>query len=241
MSCEAALAALGHMNRCELTDAGARIATHCLYPSFEPVYVFVAKLGDGFHVHDGEGAYLSAWAHGRDESLIRREIKAEASRFRLHVSNRSLAVSVTSTEWLASGILAVANASAFAARSAIAKLNLAAEEALFAKIEHSLSRLSNGRLHKEVEIKGKSGGTRRFDFAILGGLKGDIYINGVSPHHGSVAAKFVAFADTEVESTNKLAVFDRQLNTDDAALLQQVSTVVPLKSVLIGAERALSG
>ncbi len=241
MSCEAIRAALAHLDRCEETTAGSRFPTHCMYPSFETVHVFVAKLGDGYHVHDGDGAYQAAWAHGRDEALIRRELRSEAARFRLELADRSLSISVRSADWLGSAILAVANASAFAARSAVSKLNAAAEEALFDKIERSLSRLGNGKLHSKVEIKGRSGGVRHFDFAIFGSGSGDIFINGVSPHHGSIAAKFVAFADAPADNSNKLAVYDRPLSTDDVSLLQQVATVLPLKSAALGAERVMLG
>ena len=53
------------------TDEGARLETHCLYPSFDPVHAFIAKVGDGYKVHDGAGAFRSAWDHGRDVGLIR--------------------------------------------------------------------------------------------------------------------------------------------------------------------------
>ena len=38
------------------TDEGVRLETHCLYPSFDPVIIYVAKVGDGYKVSDGAGA-----------------------------------------------------------------------------------------------------------------------------------------------------------------------------------------
>jgi hypothetical protein len=67
-----------------------------------------------------------------------------------------------------------------------------------------------------------------------------LLINGVSPHRNSIAAKYVTFADTEADKGHKFAVHDRELHNDDVVLLQQVASVVPLRSLLAGAKRALS-
>jgi hypothetical protein len=115
-------AALSGLVVCEETTSGARLATHCLYPSFEAVRVFVAKFGDGYKVHDDGGAYREAWLHGRDDALISRIIKSEASRCRLAVSGASMVADVPSAEWLASAILTVSNASASAARKAVERI-----------------------------------------------------------------------------------------------------------------------
>ena len=58
----------GRFLLCEETPEGARVATHCLYPSFESVRVFVARLSDGFNVHDGSGAITR---RGFMEEMIR--------------------------------------------------------------------------------------------------------------------------------------------------------------------------
>lgn len=54
MSCNAIRTAMENFSDCEPTLNGARIATHCLYPSFESVHVYVVKEGDAFTVHDGK-------------------------------------------------------------------------------------------------------------------------------------------------------------------------------------------
>lgn len=104
---------------CEQTPEGARIATHCLYPSFESVRVFVAKIGDGYTVHDGAGAYNTAWLHGRDDELLNKCLTDASGRFNVFVSGKALAVRANSLDWLTSAILTVSNASSYAAHSAV--------------------------------------------------------------------------------------------------------------------------
>jgi hypothetical protein len=101
MVCDEIRAALGgRFDRCEETSSGSRIATHCLYPSFTPVSVFVAKIGDGYRVHDGAGAYESAWLHGRDDALIARVLRDECLRFRLDFEDNVIGADVNSNECL---------------------------------------------------------------------------------------------------------------------------------------------
>src|SRR5262249_37529349 len=151
----------------EQTEHGARIATHCLYPSFENVRVFAAKIGDGFSVHDGAGAYNIAWLHGRDEELIGKSINQAAERFHIFVAGKALVARIDSVDWLANAILAVANASSFAAQDAVDKIVAAQEEALVDKIGKTLSEFfPSHHLSKNVNVKGISGGTRHFDFIL---------------------------------------------------------------------------
>jgi len=241
MSCEEIRAALSMFDTCEETPDGARIATHCLYPSFESVRIYVAKTGDSFRVHDGGGAHDAAWLHGRDEGAISRALIKECSRFRLALSGETLVASGISREWLGSAILSVANASASAANTAVAKMIAAAEEMLVDRIQKALSdTFGVGGFKRSVEVKGKSGGARHFDFAVRGANDNDLLINGVSPHHSSISAKYVAFADAEGDQLHKFAVFDRRLETDDTALLQQVASIVPIGSLSRGAKRVLA-
>src|SRR5215216_4419817 len=107
MSCDDIRLALSEFDACEETPNGSRVTTHCLYPSFEPVRIFVAKVGDGFKIHDGGGAFMSAWSHGRDESLISRALQSECNRFHLALDDDRLVAEVPSKDWLLSAILGV--------------------------------------------------------------------------------------------------------------------------------------
>jgi hypothetical protein len=120
MPCAEVSVALSTFSACEETPEGARVPTHCLYPSFETVFVYVARVGDGFHVHDGRGAYESARLHGRDASVSANAVAHEAKHFHLqYADDHAIIANVVSAEWLESAILSVANASALAARRAL--------------------------------------------------------------------------------------------------------------------------
>lgn len=230
---------MADFSACEQTPEGARIVTHCLYPSFENVRVFVAKVGDGFNIHDGAGAYNTAWLHGREPELIGKSLHQFAERFRLHVAGKALVGRTKSIDWLTSAILSVANASSLAAHDAVEKILAAQEEALIDKIGTALSEVIPFRnLSKNVDVKGISGGRRHFDYIIGKESARPIFVNSVTPRRNSIAAKYVSFADTESERRLKLAVHERELETGDIALLQQVASVVPLASLAAGAKRS---
>jgi hypothetical protein len=237
MTCDDIKKAMADFEACEQTPEGSRIATHCLYPSFENVRVFVAKVGDGYTVHDGAGAYNTAWLHGRDAELISKSISDAAERFHIYVSGKALAARVNSIDWLTSGILSVANASSSAAHDAVDKIVAAQEEALIDRIGKTLAEtVSTREVSKNVDIKGISGGKRHFDFILRRESPQPIFINSVTPRRNSIAAKYVSFADTAAETRFKFAVHDRELETGDTALLQ---SVVPLASLVAGTRRPL--
>jgi hypothetical protein len=238
MACDDIHKALVDFSLCEETTEGARIATHCLYPSFESVRVFVARISDGFNVHDGSGAYNAAWLHGRDDPMIINSIKTVVANFRLELFGKSIIARAKSIDWLPSAIVSVANASSLAAHDAVAKITAAAEEALVDRIDRKLSGAFGPKGYdKDVEILGVSGGMRHFDFVVGRRSPAPLFINGVLPHKISIASKYVSFADTEADKRHKFAVHDRELDNDDTLLLQQVASVVPFLSLAGGAQR----
>jgi hypothetical protein len=238
MTCEDIRKALADFALCEQTPEGARIAMHCLYPSYENVRVFVAKVGDGFTVHDGAGAYNSAWLHGRDPELIGKSLEETASKFHIYVSGKALVARVETIDWLTSAMLSVANASSLAAHDAVDKIVAAQEEALIDRIGRSLSEfLPPNSVSKNVNVKGLSGGIRHFDFVLNRESPAPTYVNSVTPHRNSIAAKYVSFSDTEGPRSSKLAVHEKDLETGDVALLQQVADVVPFLSLRAGTHR----
>ncbi|MER9395382.1 MULTISPECIES: DUF1829 domain-containing protein [unclassified Mesorhizobium] len=228
------------------TEEGIRVPTHCLYPSFEPVDVFVSKKRDGFEVHDSGNAYRSAWAHGRDPRLIANVMEEQAARFNLTERGNVLVARVSDKEWLTAAILAVANASAATANAAVAKFVAAAETSLKERIGRILEKTVPKDMPTEerFSLRGKSGKQHVFDFAVVRRDAAPILlIDAVAPHHNSIAAKYVAFSDVKAalnEPNERFAVFDRALEHDDAALMEQVADLVPLASFAQGTQRALS-
>jgi hypothetical protein len=234
MICADITAAMGTGELCEETEEGARVFTHCLYPSFDPVAVHVVKLGDGYRISDGGGASRSAWIHGRENPLSKYVLEREAVRYRLKVSGPALVADVPSIEWLRSGILAVANASAAVAHTAVGKLAAAVESDLKEKIHDTLKRFAaDAAIGTDVEIVGNSGDNRHFDYGVRDAANDNwILMNAVAPHHSSVAAKYVAFADTkDIPNLFGLGVYERRLERGDVSLLMQVTDLVPITSL----------
>jgi hypothetical protein len=233
MACDDVMAALAEFSVCLETQDGSRVTTHCLYPSFDPVNVFVSRFGEGFQVHDGGGAHRSAWIHGRDDYIAGKALKRWASRYKLTVTDdHALHCVVQNVSWLTSAILGVANASAGAANEVVEHIAVAAETALKTRIYDVLSEVTpKDKLHRDYEIRGASGKLHAFDFAIAKDSNVSL-LDAVAPHHVSVSAKYVAFADAGGHTgPSKYAVYDRELDVGDTALLQQVADLLPFSAV----------
>ncbi|MFN7389255.1 hypothetical protein [Brevundimonas sp.] len=240
MTCDDILALLSKGNVCELTSSGLRVTTHCLYPSFDPVEVFVTPFGEGFIVNDGGGASASAWDHGR-EGMDRCLAKASA-RFGVLAKGGVIEARASSADWLKAAILGVANASAAAAEAALERTVVVAERAMADRIFEALAHVvPKASIAREFEHRGSSGKNWRYDFGVSAN-DNLLLVNAVAPHHASISAKYVAFADTpdDEEDVRKLAVYSKKLETADATLITQVATLVPVGSVERGVRRVLS-
>ncbi|MFH5926151.1 hypothetical protein [Roseomonas xinghualingensis] len=243
MLCDKVAAALTEFAKCEQTHEGARIPTHCLYPSFEPVNVFVVGYGDGFKVHDGGGAVRSAWDHGRDSSSAYALLRQHASMHQLHAVGDSLVAEVEDQSWLTSAILAVANASASVAYAALDRAAAKTADNLKDKVEAILLKAApRNSITKSFEVKGKSRKQYEFDFGVRHRDNGWILVDAISPHHASISSKYVAFSDTkeaDIAIFGRMAVFQYELDQSDAALMQQVADLVPLMALQDGILREL--
>lgn len=238
-TCNDIMAALSRGNVCEQTTSGWRVTTHCLYPSFDRVDVFVTPFGDGFIVTDGGGAAAAAWEHGHDG--IERCLTHAGIKFGVTAKAGVIEARADSIDWLRAAILGVANASASAAEAALNRVIAAAESVLSDKIFTALAQvLPRESISKDFEHRGASGKNWHYDF---GAVANDnlLLVNAVSAHHASISAKYVAFADTsEADATvKKMAVYTRKLETADAALITQVAMLVPDTAVERGARKAL--
>lgn len=242
MICEDIRAAMAADATCEETEAGAVVTTHCLYPSFERVRVYVSRFGDGYRVSDAGGAARCAWDHGRDTKLSTRLLGREAARYSLTVSDHALVAEASSHDWLYAAILAVANASAAVAHTAVGKSSAASEAVLRDKIFTHLTHVfSPKEIGSDFEVAGKSGDLRHFDYGVRASNDNLLLLSAVAPHHSSIYAKYVAFADTSDLGPNvsRFAVYDRALDRGDASLLLQVAELVPIASLEPGARRAV--
>lgn len=244
MRCEQLKKLLTGFPQCVETEQGTRFTTQCLYPSFDPVEIFVVKYGDGYRVHDGGGAARSAYDHGRDVALAHRMLERFAASYHLQVIENSLIAEAKDEEWLLPAILAVANASSSAAHATVERVVIASEaflkERIFGVLVETVPQKS---IAKEYEVRGKSGKIHSFDFAVHRVSDGWLLLSAVAPHHVSIAAKYVSFADTgEMTDTvrGRMAVVDKPLEQEDVSLLQQVADIVPFTSLREGVKREMA-
>jgi hypothetical protein len=175
---------------------------------------------------------------------IRKVLARQAEKFRVAVVEDALVADAASAEWLTSAILAVANASAAAAHAVIERVVSATERMLKEKILTVLqTTVAQSKILTEYAAPGQSGKIHRFDFAVIeppdqaGNL---LLINAVAPHHISVSAKYVSFADVVHRTDGRIdrfAVHDKPLDPSDVSLLQQVADIVPVKSLHEGVIR----
>ena len=229
MACDKIKEALKRYSECEETKNGSRINTHCLYPSFESVPVFVIGHGSGYIVHDGATAVGVAWAHGRDKDVIRKATSKAAQQYGVEVKSGQISVKIDSLEWLESAVLAVSNASAMAAHVAVEKYVRVTEKHLNDVIRDQIERfIPKKNVLAEYEVSGQSGKKYRFDFAVTLPDRSIVPVEGVVAHANSVSHKFVVFSDTlEKTGRNGFAAHEGDLSNADQALLAQVSTLVP--------------
>lgn len=211
---------------CKETENGARIRTTCVFPSFEPVFVYVAKLGDGFVVHDAGETLASILAHGQEGDAAKRVIRSECKRYDVAFGERRLSLKIDALEWLETAIVAVANTAAAAARTAVKDNNKKAERDL-ADIIFSLlePKLAKGSISKGFSYLGESGRRYKFDLAIQRKDRLTL-IETVTPHAISVNSKYVALADVPTEErVQKIVAHNNDLSQEDILLLQNVATV----------------
>ena len=200
MSCKHIKKALEILPGCVKTESGSRFTTHCLYPSFESVCVYVVRFGDGFNVHDDGGAVRSVWDHTGEMSIVKQTITHQAALYGLKAIENKIVAGVPSADWLFAGIVSVANASAAAAYEAIGSEHAATvrENDLKEKIYSVLTEtVPATKIAKDYPLTGNSGKRHRFDFAVQRPSDGWLLMDAISPHHMSVATKFLAFSDVQ--------------------------------------------
>ena len=167
----------------------------------------------------------------------------EATRFRLKLENEVFVAEAVSEDWLPNAILSVANAASQSAYNAVDHIVAATEADLAERIYMALRKVySESAITREYSLDGNSGKSHRFDYAIGDVDKRILLIDAVSPHHSSIAHKYTAFSDVKAalgSSMMGFAVFDKTLESDDAALMRQVADLVPIASVSEGAKRVL--
>jgi hypothetical protein len=224
--CEKIFERVPSLLQCVETDNGVRIRTTCLYPSFEPIFMYVVKLGDGYVVHDAGETLSVILAHGQTHKLAKKHINAECKKFGLKAAHRRISVTINAIEWLETAIVSVANAATAASHSAVRDIKNKEESNLAdAILDIIRDRLPKGSVIKEYSQQGVSGRTYNFDIGVSLGDRLTL-IDTVVPHKASVNSKYVAFSDLPMdEGLQKVVAHNNDLQPEDVLLLQNVATL----------------
>jgi len=232
LDCSAIDQVMGKYEGCDHTDDGLRVRTHCLYPSFEQVEVFVVRHGEGFIVHDGAGAAGAAWLHGAEAKALARSLKTAAASFGCSVKDHTIKTIAPSDEWLWAAVASVANAASDAARASVGRIRQTEEENLIRKTKAILdSARWRPETRLDAQYPGQSGKIHTFDLMIEH-EKQTALMDAVVSHPNSIAAKYLAFSDTESRpGLYKYALYDNNLAPEDKALLSNVSDLVAFNAI----------
>lgn len=241
MNCDQLRAILDDRSKCQHTDIGTKFTTHCLYPSFERVDVFISPMGDAYRVTDGGGAMRSVLQHGKDMSVMGGVLQKAAKAHMVDQIEGMLLCKPPSQEWLYSAILAVANASAMAANLGLDAVVAADENELKQRIFETLtSVIPPANVARQYEFRGDSGNLWKLDFAVV--REKILLVKAVSPHRNSVNANYATFSDIgDAPNLVRYSVFDRSLKSEDRSLIGRVAQLVPFASVAAGAALTMKG
>lgn len=233
---------INRLDSCVEGSDGNVFKTHCLYPSFSPVFVTISVWGDGFRVSDGGGASQSVIRQGLDARTLTSALKAAKTKYHLIENDGVLFLKIDSGDWLENAILAVANASAMAASLAYAHVEQKTSKDMVPEIIAALSEFAPlSQIATDYQVLGHSGKGRKFDVAVIG--PHNLLFKAVSPYAGSVNSAYVAFSDALRDDSPMAAtstgyvVFREKLSSEDATLLSDVAILAPVASIGPAAKR----
>ena len=118
MSIELFLNAIGKLQHVEQTDNGLLVKTHCMYPSLERVIVVVNSRGTGDFVIS-DGGKVSEEFHHLGEEMLTKVLGCACEVFGVGRRSGALFSEANHADDIATKVLFVANASAFAAFTAL--------------------------------------------------------------------------------------------------------------------------
>ncbi|GGD44003.1 hypothetical protein GCM10011358_29690 [Sinisalibacter lacisalsi] len=137
-----------------------------------------------------------------------------------------------SGDWLWSAVASVANAAADAARAAVGRVGATRESNLIGRTKAILDKAQwKPKTSRDFKYPGKSGKIHTFDLSIESDHKLAL-VDAVVAHPGSIAAKYLAFSDTESRpGLFKYALYENELAPEDKALLSNVADLISYKAI----------
>ena len=231
--CDSIFASTSSLREYKETEHGVRIRTTCVFPSFEPVFVYVVKLGSGFVVHDAGETMAVILTHGQGGNAASRSIRIECKRYDLAFEKGMISFKVDNDKWLESAIVAVSSSAASAARVAIRDSKANSERELVDVIFSMLEpKFDKGSILKKYSYSGKSGRHYQFDLAVKRKEQLTL-IETVTAHANSINSKYVAMADVSSDfGVTKIVAHNDDLSNEDIILLQDVAIVARQDGVM---------
>ena len=239
MKCDLIVAALTDL-QCEETADGARILTHCLYPNFEQVAVYVQTHLDGYLVHDGGAGYDIAFDEGHNSTTMKGLMREFSALYGADTDDHRIFARALSPAWLPNAVMSVANASASAATALVTgTTDDRVEDREFREKTYLTLRdaFKEENVPRRVRRRGRTGKLHRFAFGVT--HKGAIaLVDTVVPNAISVAARFTSFSAVGGRKEyGAFLAYKRLLANEDSALLAEVADVVPLEALVASIER----
>jgi hypothetical protein len=183
--CDEIHASMTEGEYCEDFGSGVRFVTHVMYPSFEQVEVVISRYGSGFVVTDDGGAVHTAHLHGRDD--ISQVLEKQSHRFGVTCRDGVVTAKINGHEDLKAAILAVANASASAAHTALEKVSLSVDKRTREAVFQALGAVVGAKnITRNFKRSGVSGKNYKYDFMAAMG-KEQLLLNIVVSNPISVA------------------------------------------------------
>ena len=219
---ETVLAHTSGLRASKETEDGIQIATTCLFPCFEPLFVYVEKSPDGFIVHDAGETEAVIFHSGKKKSVARKAILDECTMYGTVFEKGTLTMKIDNLERLETAILSVASAAAFASQEALKcssqRTHDRMADEIFQLLEPSLGK---GAISKRFPYSGESGIRYSFDLAVEGKEQLTL-IDTVYANPNAVNSKYVAMADVPSDSgIRKIVAHSDDLSAEHLQLLQR--------------------
>lgn len=239
MKCDLIIAALSNL-QCEETADGTRVLTHCLYPNFEQVAVYVQTHLDGFLVHDGGGCFDLAFDHGFNPSIVKGLMRDHAALYGADSDDHRIFSRARTPDWLPNVVMSVANASAATANAqVISATDDRFEDREFKERTYQALRdaFHEDHVPRRIKRRGRTGKMYTFAFGVTFRDRVAL-VDTVTPNSISIASRFTSFSAVGGRNSGgAFLAFNRPLATEDSALLSEVADVLPLSALVSSIER----
>lgn len=215
------------------TEAGVRVATHCLYPSNACVTVLVQGQGEQFVVSDEGGAYDEIASAGIAFAEADKRLRPLVARQGLMVANGVIFSPRVSQGGLAAAIVLVANLSKEAAHWGMSHLRPAAGASFREEMERIIGTFADAKVRRAERLTGASNKQHSFEYALRPGDRRLVLIDPVYNDRSSISSKALAHLDVRSlgdRNIEQRLVYDDRVPWDaaDLNLLKVGATPVPL-------------